>query len=64
MPILDGYEATNQIRTFIHSKRLPQPIIVAVTGHDGESYFQKAIKNGMNLMSPKPVDQGMMKDVF
>ena len=38
MPILDGYESTNQIRTYIHSKKLVQPIIIAVTGHIEDSY--------------------------
>ena len=33
MPIMDGYEATKQIRTFIHNAELLQPIISAVTGH-------------------------------
>ena len=56
MPILDGYEATNKIRTYLHGKRLPHPIILAVAGHTGDAYYKKAIENGMNGMSSKPVD--------
>jgi CheY-like chemotaxis protein len=33
MPFMDGYEATEKIREFLHSKGLKQPIISAVTGH-------------------------------
>jgi CheY-like chemotaxis protein len=33
MPIMDGYDATKEIRKFIHNAELPQPIISAVTGH-------------------------------
>ena len=51
MPIMDGYEATKQIREFLHSKGLPQPVIIAVTGHTAESYIQKAFYSGMNGLS-------------
>ena len=33
MPFMDGYDATYEIRNFLHSKNLIQPIILAVTGH-------------------------------
>ena len=56
MPITDGYEATSAIRTYLHSKGLPQPVIIAVTGHTGDSYLQKAMESGMNGMSTKPVE--------
>ena len=51
MPIMDGYSATKEIREFLHSKGLPQPVIIAVTGHTTESYIQKALKSGMNAVS-------------
>ena len=51
MPVMDGYEASKEIREFIQFKRLPQPVIIAVTGHTGESYIQKAYVNGMNGVS-------------
>jgi CheY-like chemotaxis protein len=51
MPILDGYEATNQIRNYLDSKGLPQPVIIAITGHTEESYVRKAIASGMNAVS-------------
>ena len=39
MPYIDGYDATREIREFLYSKGLPQPIIIAVTGHMGDEYF-------------------------
>ena len=39
MPVMDGYEATHKIRAYMYSKGLPQPIIVAVTGHCESSYI-------------------------
>lgn len=33
MPVMDGYESCQKIRAFLSSKDLPQPIILAVTGH-------------------------------
>jgi CheY-like chemotaxis protein len=51
MPILDGYEATKQIRDYIHSQGLPQPVIIAITGHTEDSYVRKAYSSGMNGIS-------------
>ena len=48
MPIMDGYESTNQIRKFLKTKKLKQPIISAITGHSEQSYAIKAINFGLN----------------
>ena len=48
MPFMDGYEATDKIREFIHSQGAPQPIISAVTGHTEQAYIERAINAGMN----------------
>ena len=42
MPIMDGYEATDEIRNFIRTNRLPQPCIIACTGHTEEEFILKA----------------------
>ena len=39
-------------------------MIIAVTGHNGDSYLEKAISSGMNAMSSKPVNQVMLRDVL
>ena len=48
MPHMDGYESTHQIRSFLYSLNLDQPIIVAVTGHTEPNYVGRAINSGMN----------------
>ena len=61
MPIMDGYEATSQICSYLHSKSLKQPIISAVTGHSEPQYIQRAIRCGMNQVLSKPVDCKLIK---
>ena len=43
MPIMDGYQATEEIRALFFKKNLVQPIISAVTGHSENHYVEKAI---------------------
>ena len=33
MPVMDGYDACHNIRQFLYSRNIPQPLIIAVTGH-------------------------------
>lgn len=33
MPIVDGYQATEEIRNFVRIKNIFQPMVIAVTGH-------------------------------
>ena len=39
MPVMNGYEATDKIRLFCKRKNLPQPQIIALTGHSHEDYI-------------------------
>ena len=48
MPIMDGYESCDKIRTFLQSLGIPQPVILAVTGHTEHTYVSRAIDCGMN----------------
>ena len=48
MPVMDGYQATKEIRKFFYQKQLPQPIITAVTGHIEQKYIEKCHYYGMN----------------
>lgn len=33
MPIMDGYEASDEIKNYLLKRKMYQPMIVAVTGH-------------------------------
>ena len=48
MPVMDGYEATDLIRSFMYENNIEQPMIIGVTGHTEKSYVNKAINAGMN----------------
>ena len=48
MPLMDGFEATRQIRQYLYKKKVRQPIISAVTGHEEKQYVMMAINAGMN----------------
>ena len=39
MPIMNGFDSTEQIRRFCDQQQLIQPKIVAVTGHSEEEYI-------------------------
>ena len=55
MPDIDGYEATEAIRDMLYKYQIPQPIIIAVTGHSEGEFVEKAINTGMNSLFSKPV---------
>ena len=63
MPFMDGYEATEKIREFLFDLGLPQPIIIAVTGHTEQEYTERAINCGMNQVFSKPLDAKLLKSV-
>ena len=63
MPFMDGYEATEKIREFLFDLGLPQPIIIAVTGHSEPEYVARAIKCGMNQVFSKPLNSKLLKSV-
>ena len=48
MPEMDGIATMINIREFLYSKDIKQPIISAVTGHLEHSYVDNAINSGMN----------------
>lgn len=55
MPVMDGYEATQKIRTFEKEKELENPaIIIALTGSDTEHEAKACLNSGMNASMLKP----------
>ncbi|WP_339734586.1 response regulator [uncultured Sunxiuqinia sp.] len=55
MPVMDGYEATQKIRTYEKENGLENPaIIIALTGSDTEHETQACLNSGMNASMLKP----------
>lgn len=63
MPIMDGYEATRQIRACEHPRAKSIPI-VAMTANAFAEDKQNAIDAGMNGHLSKPIDMGKTKEMI
>ena len=59
LPILDGYEATRQIR-----KSLPHTPIIGLSAHAMEGHRQKAQDAGCNDYLTKPVNDSLLFDML
>ncbi|MDE7253940.1 MAG: response regulator [Acetatifactor sp.] len=63
MPIMDGYEATRQIRALEDSAKAAVPI-VAMTANAFDEDKQKALEAGMNDFVTKPIDIAKLLDTL
>ncbi len=63
MPIMDGYTATQMIRSF-ENKELANIPIIAMTANAFEEDKRKALEMGMNAHIPKPVDVKQLLDAL
>jgi predicted ATPase/signal transduction histidine kinase/ActR/RegA family two-component response regulator/tRNA A-37 threonylcarbamoyl transferase component Bud32 len=54
MPVMNGYEASQQIRQQEHVLKLASTPIIGLTGHTEEKYKQQALAAGMNDVLSKP----------
>ena len=63
MPVMDGYEATRQIRAMEDSGRSSVPI-VAMTANAFDEDRQKAMEVGMNGHVAKPIDVLQLMDTL
>lgn len=64
MPVMDGFDSSEHIRNFCRANKLPQPMIVACTGHVEEQYINKAWQSEIDEVIPKPVDVESMRAIF
>ena len=64
MPIMDGFEEAEKIRTYYGLNNVPQPMIVAITGHIEEAYFKKAWFHEIDEVVPKPVNIHVLSLIF
>ncbi len=63
MPVMDGYEATRQIRALEDAARASVPI-VAMTANAFDEDKQKALEAGMNGHVAKPIDIPQLMDTL
>ena len=64
MPFLNGYEATRMIRRIIADANKVQPLIIAVTSHTEQEFYEQCIECGMNAVLAKPVDSALLKTLL
>lgn len=64
MPIMDGFEATDAIRSFISGTDVQQPIIIASTGHFDEEYMKKIWSHRMDEFLMKPTSIEVLKRIL
>ena len=63
MPVMNGYEATRQIRALENPEIANIPII-AMTANAFDEDKKEALEAGMNGHIAKPIDISMMKEVL
>ena len=51
LPVIDGWEATRQLKSDTRTAHIP---VVALTAHDGSGELQRATKAGCDWFVPKP----------
>ena len=64
MPVMDGIEATREMRSYIKAEKLQEPIIVGVTGHTQPQYLEQGRKAGMNEILTKPLYIDVLKTIL
>jgi CheY-like chemotaxis protein len=55
MPVLNGFEATQQIRAFEQQHNIKPATIIALTGLGSADAQREAYSSGVNLFLTKPV---------
>lgn len=63
MPVMDGIEATRQIRTMKRADAVSVPII-AMTGDVDEESVQACLAAGMNSHTPKPIELDKLRETI
>jgi CheY-like chemotaxis protein len=54
MPVMDGLEATRQIRAFERYHNIPASVVLAITGLGSESTREEATRSGVDFFITKP----------
>ena len=64
MPVMNGYDATDEIRNFIRGHKFLQPMIIACTGHTEDEYIKKAWHHQMDEVVPKPMNVAVLRQIL
>lgn len=64
MPILDGFEATRQIREWETQENRAQTPIIALTAHIMDEHKEKSLKCGMNAHLSKPIEMSELHEIL
>ena len=64
MPVMDGWEATRQIRAWEKRTRMPSTPIVAMTADVLDGTERSCVKAGMNAYLPKPVRYDKLREAL
>lgn len=62
MPIIDGYQATAEIRKFEHENKLPPIPIIALTANATEEDKKKCLGAGMDDFITKPIKREIVEE--
>ncbi len=64
MPVMDGFQATRQIRNMEREFDWPAMPVIALSGHVGPKDRDRCLKAGMNTHLAKPIDLRALKRVL
>ena len=64
MPVMDGLEATREIRSMEHDRRQKPAMIIALTGLGSATSQQEAFSSGVDLYLTKPVRFSDLRDIL
>ena len=56
IPVMNGYEKSRAIRSFLKNNDFMQPMIMACTGNTEDEYIEKAWEYKMDEVVPKPTN--------
>nr|CEG04984.1 unnamed protein product [Fusarium clavum] len=64
MPVMDGLEATRQIRAFERYNNIPTTLVLAITGLGSESTRDEATRSGVDFFVTKPAKLKALEEIL
>ena len=61
MPIMNGYESSDEIRKLTNTENIP---IIALTAGTIVGEKEKCLEHGMNDYIPKPIDKELLENII